>query len=76
MRESSWGAKNPLILAIAGVLKLLRVNLGGSTDDPPVERLQPFEVASLPDEVRKDLKYRVDGVAAYARDEDDETDEN
>lgn len=52
MRESSWGTKNPLVLAIAGAFKLLRVNLGGSTDDPPVERLQPFEVASLPDEVR------------------------
>jgi Zn-dependent protease len=50
-REYLWGTKNPLVLVIAGIIKLLRINLGGSTDDPAVEDLRPFEVTQLPEEI-------------------------
>lgn len=54
MREYAWGTKNPLTLLIAFFLKLFRVNLGGSIDDPAVDAISPFEVSedSLPEEVR------------------------
>jgi Zn-dependent protease len=54
MREFSWGSKNPILLLFVGLRKLLKLpDAGGSTDDPPVESLQPFEVASLPEEIRE-----------------------
>src|SRR4051794_13751489 len=53
-REYFWGSKNPLILVIAAIIKGCRINTGGSTDDPPVESLAPFEVAEgdLPEDIR------------------------
>jgi Zn-dependent protease len=50
-REYLWGTKNPLVLLIAGIIKLFRINLGGSTDDPAVQSLRPFEVSELPSEI-------------------------
>src|ERR1044071_5513852 len=44
-KEYFWGSKNPLVLLVAAVIKLLRINSGGSTDDPAVDSLHPFEIA-------------------------------
>ncbi|MHB8897505.1 MAG: site-2 protease family protein [Thermoguttaceae bacterium] len=54
LREYWWGTPKPLIL-VAWLLKLLRVRLPGSTDDPNVASLEPFRVepAGLPPEVRQ-----------------------
>jgi Zn-dependent protease len=44
-KEYLWGTKNPLTLLIAGIIKLLRINMGGSIDDPAVDVVYPFEIA-------------------------------
>ena len=44
-KEYLWGTKNPLTLFIAGIIKLLRINMGGSIDDPAVDSLRAFEIA-------------------------------
>lgn len=53
-REFWWGVKSPVILLLL-LLKWLRVPIPGSSDDPPVETLTPFEVdeASVPEEMRE-----------------------
>ncbi len=45
----------PILLPIIALIKLLRLQTSGSTDDPPVETLAPFEVeeAALPEVVRE-----------------------
>jgi Zn-dependent protease len=44
-KEYLWGTKNPLTLLVAGIIKLLRINMGGSIDDPAVDVIYPFEIA-------------------------------
>jgi Zn-dependent protease len=46
-KEYLWGTKNPLTLLIAGIIKLLRINMGGSIDDPAVDSLHAFEIAEV-----------------------------
>lgn len=55
LREYWWGTKNPLALLVALVLKLLRVRIPGSSDDPNVETLTAFEVPAdqIPAEIRE-----------------------
>ncbi|MEQ2008178.1 MAG: site-2 protease family protein [Limisphaerales bacterium] len=55
LREYWWGTKNPFALLLAVVLKLLRVRIPGSSDDPNVEALTPFEVSAdqIPAEIRE-----------------------
>ncbi len=49
-REYWWGTRSPLVL-LGFLLKWLRVRTPGSTDDPNVDSMHPFVVASLPDAV-------------------------
>src|SRR6476661_4099442 len=35
------------------LLKVFRMKITGSTDDPPVQSLEPFEVTELPEEIRQ-----------------------
>jgi Zn-dependent protease len=53
-REYWWGTKSPLVL-LAWLVRLFRVQIPSSTDDPNVETLEPFEVQEdgLPPEVRE-----------------------
>jgi hypothetical protein len=55
LREYWWG--HPAAVLVGGLLKLLRVRLPGSSDDPCVESLSPFEVedAVFDDETRQKL---------------------
>lgn len=55
-REYWWGTSNPLVL-IGWLLKLLRLRLPSSTDDPPVKSLMPFRAESrdVSDDVRTDM---------------------
>jgi Zn-dependent protease len=50
MFDTPW-----LLLPLVGLVKLFRVRGGGSTDDPPVEAIAPFEVeeAAIPAGVRE-----------------------
>ncbi len=52
-REYWWGTPNPLVI-IAWILRLLRLRLPGSADDPNVDSLEPFRVSpdQLPEEAR------------------------
>ena len=52
-REYWWGSRSPAVL-LGWLLKLLRVRLPSSTDDPNVDALAPFEVpeTALPETVR------------------------
>jgi Zn-dependent protease len=54
-REYAFSSPWPVVIPIAGIIKLFRIPISGSSDDPPVENLTPFEVpeAELPDEVRE-----------------------
>jgi Zn-dependent protease len=56
-REYWWGTKSPLVL-LAWLVRLFRVQIPSSTDDPNVETLEPFEVEEdgLPPEVREAFK--------------------
>jgi Zn-dependent protease len=60
-REFSWGAQNPLLLPvvmpIAGIIKLFRLSVAGTTDDLPVPQLAPFQVERLP----QDMQDRIVG---------------
>jgi Zn-dependent protease len=53
LREYSWGTPF-LLLPLAWLSKVLRIQLPASTDDPNVDSLVPFQVSAddLPDEVR------------------------
>lgn len=65
LREFRFGT--PLLLMpIATLTKFCRIPLPGSTDDPPVESLQPFEVepSTLPEEVRAKFEPLEDQLAA------------
>jgi Zn-dependent protease len=60
LREYSWGVPWilwPLVIPIVVLLKVLRLRLPGSTDDPPVESLREFQVPTdaIPTEVQ--LKF-------------------
>lgn len=57
LREYWWGSPSPAIL-IAALLKLLRVRLPSSTDDPNVETLAPFETepSAVPEAVFRHLE--------------------
>jgi len=58
LKEYWWGSPfNPLLL-IAFLLKLFRVRTPGSSDDPPVKSLEPFEAAlqDFPPDVRDEFR--------------------
>ena len=44
-REYYWGTRSPLVL-IGWLIKLLRIRLPSSTDDPAVDSVQSFKVAA------------------------------
>jgi Zn-dependent protease len=54
-REHAFDNPWLLVVPLFGIFKLLRIPTVGSSDDPPVETLSPFEVqeAELPEEVRE-----------------------
>lgn len=54
LREYWWGTPNPILIFLAWVIKLLRIRLPASADDPNVESLEPFRVTpdQLPEEAR------------------------
>src|SRR3954470_11362665 len=58
MRESANVTKSPFVLLIVFVMKLFRIPIPSSMDDPNVESLRPFEVteASLPPEEQAALQ--------------------
>jgi len=60
-REYCWETLNPLILFACAVLKLLRISLPDSSDDPPVKCIGPFREMSpeLPDSVKADFREMV-----------------
>ena len=64
-REYWWGTRSPLVL-IGWLVKVLHIPLPSSTDDPPVDSLHPFEVASetLPEAVCERLQPVMDELAA------------
>ncbi|MFM2082692.1 MAG: hypothetical protein RL380_1383, partial [Verrucomicrobiota bacterium] len=49
--EAMWDTKNPLVLTIFGVLKLLHLRLPNSADDPTVDSTLPFVTAGLPENI-------------------------
>ena len=55
LREYWWGTPNPLIILVAWLIKMLRIRLPGSADDPNVESLEPFRISPdrLPEEARE-----------------------
>jgi Zn-dependent protease len=57
LREYWWGARSAFVFLIACCIKLLRIRLPSSADDPNVESLHPFEMAesSFPEDVRTRL---------------------
>src|SRR5262245_57810978 len=65
LREFAFGTPWYLMPLIC-LFKLFNVPFPGTTDDPPVESLAPFEVdeASLPEEVRERFKPVVQELAA------------
>lgn len=61
LREYSWGMPWPLVpilLPLVAILKLLRVRVPGSCDDPNVDLLAPYRVdpADIPDSARAALR--------------------
>src|ERR1043165_7933223 len=56
-REFWWGTRSPLVILAWLIIKGFRVQVPGSTDDPPIETLDDFEVFedALPDLVRARL---------------------
>ncbi|MDB6029033.1 MAG: hypothetical protein JWM68_5256 [Verrucomicrobiales bacterium] len=49
--EMWWGTKNPITLSIATLLKVCRVRIPNSSDDPNVDTTLPFVVETLPPQV-------------------------
>jgi hypothetical protein len=47
-REFSWSSKNPIVLLIAAFVKLFRIKISGSSDDPNVDSTREFVVPELP----------------------------
>jgi len=64
-REYWWGSPSPLVL-LAWLVKLLRIRIPGSMDDPPIETLQPHEVSfdQFPEDVRAKFQFHIDELAA------------
>ena len=59
LREYWWGSPlNPLVLVIAWLVKLLRIQVPSSSDDPPVKSLAPFEALfqEIPVDVRGEFR--------------------
>ncbi|HEV3300564.1 MAG TPA: site-2 protease family protein [Planctomycetaceae bacterium] len=59
LREYWWGSHfNPIVLLAAWLIKLFRVQIPSSTDDPPVKSITPFEasVEDIPDDVRAEFR--------------------
>ena len=50
LREYWWGSKSPLVV-IGWLLKLLRIRIPSSSDDPNTDSTLPFVVESLPPEI-------------------------
>jgi Zn-dependent protease len=50
LREYWWGTKSPFVI-IGWILKLLRIRIPSSTDDPNVDSTLPFVVGALPPNV-------------------------
>ena len=63
LKEYAWGTP-ALMLPIATLLKLLRVRINGSTDDPNVESLAPFEVDVLPADAAERMASALDELKA------------
>lgn len=54
LKEYAWG--NPaVLLPLALLVKLLRIPVPASVDDPPIRDLEPFEVQELPESERERL---------------------
>ncbi len=51
LKEYSWGSKNPIVLLISIVIKLLRIRIPGSSDDPNIDSTLGCVVESLPTDV-------------------------
>ena len=60
MKEYWWGVRNPLII-IAWLIKLFRIPVPSSTNDPPVVTLRPFEATfdAFTKGVRKEIEQPV-----------------
>ena len=52
VREYWWGNKSPLVI-IAWILKVLRVRIPSSSDDPNTDSTAPFIIETLPPDVMK-----------------------
>jgi len=50
LREYWWGTRSPLVV-IGWLLKLLRIRIPGSTDDPNTESTLPFVAPNLPPQI-------------------------
>jgi Zn-dependent protease len=61
-KEYLWGTKNPLVLLIAMIIKFLRINSGGSIDDPAVNLIAPFEVTE--EQIPPDIHLKFQPIAA------------
>ena len=66
MREHANVSRSPLVLLIVFVMKLLRLPIPSSMDDPNVESLRAFEVpeAALPPEERAAMQPMLAELAA------------
>ena len=53
IQELWWGSKNPIVLLIGLLLKVFRVKIPSSSDDPNVDTTLPFVVEQLPDAVQQ-----------------------
>lgn len=62
-REYWWGARSPTVV-IVWILKLLRVPLPSSSDDPPVATTLPFLVNALPADVATGFAPLAEELAA------------
>ena len=62
-REYWWGCRNPTVL-IAWLVKVLRIRLPCSSDDPNVFELRPFQVPELPENVREQFEPLVAELTA------------
>ncbi|MFO1488629.1 MAG: site-2 protease family protein [Verrucomicrobiota bacterium] len=63
LREYWWGTKSPLIL-VAVFLKLFRIRIPGSSDDPNTDSTLPFVVEALPPDVAAGFAPAADELAA------------
>jgi hypothetical protein len=55
LREYWWGSKSPLVV-IGWLLKLLRIRIPSSSDDPNTDSTLPFVVEFLPSEITVDFE--------------------